>query len=101
MSEHIIGPKIYLTIFGVLLVLTFVTYQVAFLNLGRWNTMVAMAIAVSKALLVVLYFMHVRYSSRLTRIVVVSGLFWFGLQLVLTLSDYLTRSGLRYPLQGP
>ena len=83
--------KIYLNIFGVLLFLTIVTTAVAFIDLGRWNTIVALTIAVSKALLVALYFMHVRYSSRLTWVVLAGGLFWLGIMIVLTMSDYLSR----------
>src|SRR5438128_1454363 len=66
MSEHIVSAKIYLVIFAALLVMTIVTYEVSLLDLGRLNVIVALTIAVIKAVLVVLYFMHVRYSSRLT-----------------------------------
>jgi cytochrome c oxidase subunit 4 len=93
MSEHIVSKKLYFVIFGALMVLTVVTYLVALVDLGRMNVVVALAVAVTKAVLVVLYFMHVRYSTRLTKIVVIAGFFWLALLIVLTLSDYFTRSG--------
>lgn len=94
MSEHIVSKTIYFLIFGALMVLTVVTYYVALIDLGgAFNVIVALTIAVTKAVLVVLYFMHVRYSTRLTKIVVISGFFWLAIMIVLTLSDYFTRSG--------
>jgi cytochrome c oxidase subunit 4 len=91
MSEHIVERKTYWLIFGALLVLTLLTIGIANLDLGPLNTFVAIGIAVSKATLVALYFMHVRYSSRLLQLVVVGGLFWLGILFALTMSDYLTR----------
>jgi len=73
------------------MVLTGGTVWVAFIDLGALNTVIAMAFAVAKAILVILIFMHVRYSSPLTRIVVCGGVFWLLLLIALTLSDYLTR----------
>ncbi len=83
--------RIYLTIFAILMVLTAVTVSVSFLDLGPYNTVVALVIAVTKAVLVVLFFMHARYSSRLTWAVVAGGVFWLALLLFMTLADYLTR----------
>ncbi|HVF91432.1 MAG TPA: cytochrome C oxidase subunit IV family protein [Blastocatellia bacterium] len=97
MSEHIVPKKIYYAIFATLLVLTGVTIAVAFINLGPFNNIVAMTIAVIKATLVVLYFMHVRYSSRLTWIIVGAAFFWLALMVALTLSDYLTRGWVAGP----
>jgi len=91
MSEHIVSRTIYFMVFGALIVFTIVTVLVARLDLGPFNTVVALTIAVCKALLVILYFMHVRYSSRLTQVVVVAGFFWLAIMIVLTLSDYWTR----------
>ena len=91
MAAHIITPKTYLLVFAALMVLTGLTVWMAFIDWGALNTIIALAIAVTKALLVVLIFMHVRYSSHLTRLVVSGGVFWFLLLIVLTLSDYLTR----------
>jgi cytochrome c oxidase subunit 4 len=94
MSVHVVPKKVYSAIFAVLIILTFVTVQVAFHDLGPWNVVVALSIAVTKATLVVLYFMHLRYSDRLTWIVVAAGFFWLGILLVLTMSDYLARAWL-------
>lgn len=88
---HTVSKKFYFLIFATLLVLTFVTYKVASKQLGEWNTIVAITIAVTKATLVVLYFMHVRWSDSVIRIVVVAGFFWLGILFALTGSDYLTR----------
>jgi len=97
LSETIVSPKVYLVIFAALLILTYVTYQVALIDLGWGNSIVALAIASGKALLVALYFMHVRYSSQLTWIVTGGGLFWLAIMIGLTLSDYLTRGWLSVP----
>ena len=91
MSEHIVSRKIYFVIFFSLMILTVATYLVAKVDLGRFNAIVALTIAVIKALLVVLYFMHLRYSSRLTWVFVGAGFFWLLILIVLTLSDYMTR----------
>jgi len=92
MSAHIVSQKIYFIIFALLIGLTVLTTLVADFNLGRWNTIVALAIAICKATLVILFFMHVKYSSSLTRIAVVAGFFWLAILLTFTLSDILTRS---------
>ncbi len=97
MSEHIVPKKIYYAIFATLMALTGVTIAVAFLDLGPLNNIVAMSIAVFKATLVVLYFMHVRYSNRLTWVVVVAGFFWLAIMITLTFSDYLTRGWIYGP----
>ncbi|MFZ0584671.1 MAG: cytochrome C oxidase subunit IV family protein [Candidatus Acidiferrales bacterium] len=92
MSEHIVPVKIYLGIFVALLCLTALTTGVAFVDLGaELNTVVALAIAVAKALLVILFFMHVKYSSGLTKIVIVAGFFFLAILVSLTLADELTR----------
>ena len=95
MSEHITSPKAYLLVFLALMVLTAVTVYVAFQDLGPFNDVVALTIAVIKASLVVLIFMHVRYSTPFTKLVVVSGLVWLVFLIVLTLSDYFTRGFIR------
>jgi len=91
MSEHILPKRVYYTIFAILMFCTYLTVQIAFLDLGPFNAVAALAIAVFKAVLVVLFFMHVKYSSRLTWAVVIGSVFWFGILIALTLSDYLTR----------
>jgi cytochrome c oxidase subunit 4 len=75
---------------------TYLTWQVAYFDLGPFNTVAALGIALFKATLVVLFFMHVKYSSRLTWAVVLGSIFWLGILLALTLSDYLTRSWLTF-----
>ena len=96
MSEHIVSKTTYFIIFGALIAFTVLTVLVAQIDLGKMNAVVALTIAVVKATLVVLYFMHVRYSSRLTWVFVGAGFFWLGIMVVLTLSDYATRGGLFY-----
>jgi cytochrome c oxidase subunit 4 len=101
MSEHIVPRRIYYTIFGVLMLGTYLTVQAAFVDLGALNTIVAMLIAVSKATIVVLFFMHVKYSTRLTWVVVIAAVFWLGILLALTGSDYLTRPWLTFGAADP
>jgi len=96
MSEHIVAPRVYYTIFLILAVCTYLTWQVAVFDLGPLNTIVALAIAVFKATLVVLFFMHVRHSTRLTWAVILGSLFWFGILITLTMTDYLSRPWLVY-----
>lgn len=91
MSEHVVSRKIYFAIFGALLVMTGLTVWVATFDLGRWNAIVALSIAVIKATLVVLYFMHVRYSSKLTWVFICAGVIWLIILFAFTLSDFLTR----------
>ena len=81
----------YYAIFGALMVLTAITVTVAFINLGPLNFPVALAIAILKATLVVLFFMHVKYSSRLTKMVVGMAVFFLRILVLLTMSDYLSR----------
>jgi cytochrome c oxidase subunit 4 len=91
MEEHIVPKRVYFTIFGALVVLTIATIIVANFDLGRWNAIAALTIAVLKATLVVLYFMHVRYGSKLTWVFVCAGLIWLIILVAFTLSDYMTR----------
>jgi len=92
MSEHVTSRKVYFAIFAALLALTFLTVKVAEIDLGRFNTIVALTIACTKALLVVLFFMHIRYSTRLTKLVVVGGFLWLALLIALTSVDVFTRA---------
>ena len=91
MSTHVVPVKTYGIIFGILLLMTATTTAVAFVDLGPWNTVAALAIAVFKATLVVLFFMHLKYSPRLMYTVLIGGLFWLCILLALTLSDFVTR----------
>ena len=91
MSEIITPVRTYLVVFLALMVLTAITVAVAFFELGPLNDIAAMGIAITKACLVILYFMHVRHSSRLTRVVVVAGFLWLLFLIGFIMSDYLTR----------
>ena len=102
MTHYIVPSRIYLLVFVALLLLTAVTVAASFYDLGGGrshyaNAIVAITIAVSKATLVVLYFMHVRYGSRLTWVFVGAGVFWFLILIVLTLSDVFTRHWIPAP----
>jgi len=95
MSEHIVQPRIYVVIFLALMLGTGLTVFAAFHDFpGPLNAVVALTIAVIKATLVVLYFMHVRYSSRLIWLVIGSALFWLAIMFALTISDYWKRTWL-------
>jgi len=91
MTEHIVPVRVYVAVFVALIVLTATTTAVAFIDLGRMSTVIMLTIAVTKATLVVLYFMHLRYSDRLTRLVVSSAFVWLVLLIGITLSDELAR----------
>ncbi len=91
MAAHVAPKSLYVTIFLTLIVLTAATVGAALINLGVLSFPVALVIAITKATLVILYFMHVRYSSRLTWVVIACGFFFLLILFGLTLSDYLTR----------
>jgi cytochrome c oxidase subunit 4 len=91
MSAHIVPKRTYLLIFAALIGLTALTTYAATVDLGPLNTVVALLIAVCKGSLVALFFMHLRWSSRLMHIVAVAALFWLAILLSLTLGDYRTR----------
>ena len=90
--EHVVVPRsTYYTVFASLIVLTGVTTAVAFFDLGLLNPIVALSIAVLKTSLVVLFFMHLKYGSRLTWVIAGAAIFWLGILMVLILSDYAMR----------
>jgi cytochrome c oxidase subunit IV len=91
-QHHIVSPVIYIIIGGSLLILTGVTVGASYLELGIFNPILAIAIACIKAVLVVLFFMHVKYSSKLTKLTVFCGLFTFMALIGMTLSDYFSRA---------
>ena len=91
MSEHIVSPKIYVAVFLALLVFTGLTYGIALINLGPFNAIVAITIAMIKTLLVILFFMHVKYSPKMTKVTVVSGFFFLLILVALSLTDYISR----------
>ncbi len=99
-SVHVSPLSTYLSIFAALMVLSAITVGAAFVNLGAFNPIVAMAIAGLKATLVILYFMHVKYSSRLTKLTVVLSLFFVAILFAETLMDYATRGWLNYTPMG-
>ena len=92
MSQQIEPTKTYVTVFVTLIGLTLLTTGVAFIDLGPYNTVVALAIAFCKMSLVILFFMHLRHSGGLVRIALVAGFFWLALLIGLTMSDYQTRT---------
>ncbi|HXN63953.1 MAG TPA: cytochrome C oxidase subunit IV family protein [Candidatus Acidoferrales bacterium] len=91
-AEHIVPVKTYVIIFLSLLFLTGLTTGVAYIDLGPFNTVAALAIAVIKMLLVILFFMHVKYSPKLTKLVIVAAFFWLALLLTFTMADEFTRN---------
>ena len=91
-EQHIVSPITYLIIFGALLVCTALTIGASYLELGAWNPVIAIAIAVFKATLVVLFFMHIKYSSRLMKLTVGAGVFTFLILVGMSLSDYISRA---------
>jgi cytochrome c oxidase subunit IV len=97
MSGHVSPIKLYVGIFLTLMALTTITIVVAYFNLGPWNKVVALGIASTKATLVVLYFMHVKYASRMTKLIVVSGFFFLMILLTLTMLDYGSRMWVNPP----
>lgn len=98
MEPHLVSRRLYYRVFAALLLLTATTVGVAFIDLGRGNAVMALVIAAVKASLVALFFMHVRYRNRFIAVCLGTGLFWLGLLLALTMSDYLTRGWL--PVTG-
>ena len=92
MSEHVSSLKLYLGIWLALLAGTLLTVIAAGIDLGPFNAVVALTIATIKATLVVLFFMHVKYAhEKLTKVVIISALFWLAILLALSMADYTTR----------
>lgn len=85
-------PGLYLLILTLLVIGTCATWAIAFADLGIFNPVVALAIAVTKAVLVILFFMHVFYSNKLTKLTVAAGFFWLLIMITMSMSDYLTRT---------
>jgi cytochrome c oxidase subunit 4 len=96
-EHHIVPKRVYFLVFTALIVLTWVTAWVSTVELGALNTVVALSIAVVKASLVILFFMHVFYGTRLTKLIVAAGLFWLVLLLFIAMFDYWTRSWVGVP----
>lgn len=100
MSGHITAKTTYFTIFAALMVLTGITIATSFVNLGPLNFPVAISIAIVKAMLVVLFFMHLKYSSGLTKLIVGTGFFFLLVMFTLTLTDVLSRGWHTAPVRG-
>ena len=90
-EQHVVPVKVYLGVFFALCVLTVITVAVTGYDFGPFNLIVALGVAVTKATLVVLYFMHARYSPKLTGVVIASSIAFFAILVFLTLTDYLSR----------
>ena len=100
-TEHIVKPGTYLVIITSLLFLTGLTVTAAYINLGRFNIVAALGIATLKATLVVLFFMHAKFSPKRTQLVIMAGIFWLIILLFMTLSDYASRvdyRGVHFPM---
>ena len=100
-AEHVVPPGVYAAIITTLAILTVITVKAAYVDLGRFNIVVALVIATIKATLVVLFFMHAKYVPRRTKLVIMAGIFWLALLLFMTLSDYVSRvdyRNIRYPM---
>jgi cytochrome c oxidase subunit 4 len=95
-EHHIVSPKVYFTIFSVLMICTVLTVFAAEVDLNKYfsglNIIVALTIAVFKASLVVLFFMHGKYSPKRTQLVIIASVFWLAIMLFMTMSDYVSRS---------
>lgn len=91
-AHHIVSPAVYGMIFGVLMIGTLLTVGASMVNLGPFNAPIAIAIAVTKAVFVVLFFMHVKYSSRLVKLTVSAGFFTFLVLCMMTMLDYVSRA---------
>jgi len=92
MTHTIVPPRVYVTIWVLLLAFTAATVFIAGIDLGVLNVVVMLGIAVTKAVLVILYFMDIRDAPRLTRLVLASGVVWFAIMVLFTMSDVLTRT---------
>ncbi len=97
LSVHVVPRKVYYAVFAALLVLTLITVNVAYLDLGVLNTVAALGIACAKATLVILFFMHARWSDRLIWVVLATSLLWLVILIGVTLSDYMSRGWLQVP----
>lgn len=97
MTEHVDSVKTYAAVWLILLALTGITTAVAYVDLGAFSVVAALTIAVVKMLLVALFFMHVRHSTRLTKLVVLGGLLWLAILLTFTLADVWTRGMIGTP----
>jgi cytochrome c oxidase subunit 4 len=96
-EHHIVPVRVYVLVFLTLIVMTWVTAIVSTVDLGRFNVFVALSIAIFKASLVILFFMHVKYGTRLTKFIVLAGLYWLILLLFIVMIDLWTRGMMGVP----
>jgi cytochrome c oxidase subunit 4 len=96
MTERTPAPSTYYNVFAGLIGLTLLTVALSFIHLGAWHTPIGLAIAITKASLVAIFFMHLAASSRMVWISLGAGLFWLGILLGLTMTDYLSRGRLTF-----
>jgi cytochrome c oxidase subunit 4 len=99
--HHLLPVKTYLLVFAALIILVGVTVGVAFLDLGALNTPIALAIAVTKAALIMAFFMHLKYSSKLTVLIACMGFFWLAIMMIIILGDYFARGSITGDPFGP
>jgi len=101
-KEHVVSPGVYITIVILLMVLLVITIVMAFVDIDHftqehhlgsgWNTGIALAIAIIKAILIILFFMHIKYAAKLTWAFAAAGFVWLAIMIVLTMTDYMTRN---------
>ena len=96
-THHIVEPPVYVAVYVALLVLLIATYLVSRIELGPFNIVVAMIVAVMKTLLIVTFFMHLRWSTHMVRFFAGAALFWLAILFVLTLNDYFSRLWFKLP----
>ena len=97
MSGHVAPKSMYYTVFMALMVLTFITWAITYVDLGEFNLILALAVAITKAMLVIVYFMHLKWSPKLIKVTIGSSIFFLMIMFTMTLSDYLSRGGMGLP----
>ena len=101
MSTHVVPAKLYARVFGLLVLLALLTTGVAYINLGRFSIVAALTIAIVKMVLVILFFMHVRWSSKLTWVFVGAAFAWLMILIGLSFTDYISRYWMPAPAKAP
>ncbi len=100
-GETIVSPRLYVGVFAILFVLALATTFISFVDLGPFNTVIALLIAAAKAILIVLFFMHVKFEGLLTFVFAIAGFCWLAIMLILTFADYYSRGWLPSPREVP
>ena len=91
MAEHIVTSKTYYIIWALLMFFTALTFGVSYVDLGPWSAVIAVVIAATKATIIALFFMHMKYAEKVTQVVGIAALFWLGIMFTLTATDFFTR----------